>query len=542
MKPDTEGVPSLPEKATEDNQASENWALFMEICDLINEREEGPKDAIKAIRKRLNQAAGKSHKVVIYSLTVLETCVKNCGKRFHVQVAHKDFLQDLVKIIGPKNDPPQVVQEKVLSLIQTWADAFQSIPELKEVSKVYQELKHKGIEFPPTDLDKMAPIHTPAKLPGSSPPAAHAYPIHPAGAAVPVVHQTPPQHPQHHQQPAPQPAAGPLALGGDQMQKLRTELDVVQQNMKVLSDMLTELTPGQEHPSDLQLLQDLNRTCRQMQQRVVELIERIQNEDVTDELLRINDELNNVFLRYDRFERLRSGQTRGPPDGSMAAGPPAYPSGTAAPPPAYPAGPAAAGSADPPAIANLIDLETPEPRTAAPPYVAAGNLEAQLADLNLGSNTVAGTLSQINTTPATTAGAHTGVEEADFDMFAQSRTSFDQTKQNIGGENPYPNQSQGQFDAGLGSAVNARTTGAGAGGEDPTREFDEMEKWLAENPGATPQEPGATSSEFDRFLAERAREGDNLPDMNPGQNQGRTNPRGGRQMQKDDGENALFAL
>ena len=33
-------------------------------------------------------------------------------------MAHKDFLQELIKIIGPKNDPPQVVQEKILSLIQ----------------------------------------------------------------------------------------------------------------------------------------------------------------------------------------------------------------------------------------------------------------------------------------------------------------------------------------------------------------------------------------------------------------------------------------
>ena len=44
--------------------------------------------------------------------------MKNCGKRFHVQIATKDFMAELVKVIGPKNDPPQGVQEKVLSLIQ----------------------------------------------------------------------------------------------------------------------------------------------------------------------------------------------------------------------------------------------------------------------------------------------------------------------------------------------------------------------------------------------------------------------------------------
>lgn len=35
---------------------------------------------------------------------------------------------------------------------------------MKDVEKVYQDLKAKGIEFPMTDLDHLAPIHTPARV------------------------------------------------------------------------------------------------------------------------------------------------------------------------------------------------------------------------------------------------------------------------------------------------------------------------------------------------------------------------------------------
>lgn len=46
--------------------------------------------------------------------------------------------------------------------------------------------------------------------------------------------------------------------------------------------------------------QELNRTCRAMQHRIVELISRVSNEEVTEELLHANDDLNNIFLRYER--------------------------------------------------------------------------------------------------------------------------------------------------------------------------------------------------------------------------------------------------
>lgn len=83
---------------------------------MINESQENARDAMKAIRKRLNQNTGKNYTVVMYTLVLLETCVKNCGRHFHTLVAAKDFIQDLVKMIGPKNEPPAVVQDKVLGV------------------------------------------------------------------------------------------------------------------------------------------------------------------------------------------------------------------------------------------------------------------------------------------------------------------------------------------------------------------------------------------------------------------------------------------
>jgi hypothetical protein len=58
-------------------------------------------------------------------------------------VANKEFIQELVKLISPKHDPPITVQEKVLNLIQTWAETFSTQPELKGVVEIYQELKNK---------------------------------------------------------------------------------------------------------------------------------------------------------------------------------------------------------------------------------------------------------------------------------------------------------------------------------------------------------------------------------------------------------------
>ncbi|KAB0795776.1 hypothetical protein PPYR_09837 [Photinus pyralis] len=436
------------EQATDGTLASENWALNMEICDLINETEDGPKDAIKAIRKRLTQNTGRNYTVVMYTLTVLETCVKNCGRNFHLLACNKDFVQELVKLIAPKNDPPQAIQDKILNLIQSWADAFKHQPELSGVVSVYQDLINKGIEFPATDLDAMAPIFTPQRSVEAT--------------------TLPPVEPEQPYSTAPlvsSPTHG--ALSPEQRSKLQSELDVVQSNMVVFGEMLNEMQPGNEHPDELELLQELNSTCHGMQQRLVELISKLSNDELTADLLRINDDLNNLFLRYSRWEKNREagGQSASAVLAkAIGPGPKPIPS-----------------QADD----SLIDLGPPD-------------LSDHFGNLNLSSVSASAQLAQVGT--VTARNGPKGDDE--FDMFAQSRNAtYEQSK--TGGSSYKDNLNPDQISGGLSSATQARQNSRDS-------DFDEMAAWLGDTNTA---EESVTSSEFEKFLAERAAAAESLPNV-----------------------------
>ncbi|XP_064178955.1 TOM1-like protein 2 isoform X1 [Anguilla rostrata] len=550
------------EKATDGSLQSEDWALNMEICDIINETEDGPKDAIKAVKKRLH--GNRNFKEVMLGLTVLETCVKNCGHRFHILVANRDFIDGvLVKIISPKTNPPTIVQDKVLSLIQAWADAFRSSPDLTGVVHIYEELKRKGVEFPMAELDVLSPIHTPQRLGGvqntrevdpavpkyTPPSQPYSGPAPPASSTVPPTYSAP-------QIPSLQ-GVGAINPSPDQIIRLRSELEIVRGNTKVMSEMLTEMVPGQEHPSDHELLQELNRTCRAMQQRIVELISRVANEEVTEELLHVNDDLNNIFLRYERYERYRTSRaaqntnngvlSEATEDNLIDLGPgsPAVVSPKVSAPPA-PAAPAAAVAP--------VALVAPAASTASAPPAASSTpaaLSTQLAGLDVGTDSVSGALKSLPSCKPQDA----------FDMFAQNRTGSqpDQLK----------SVKQEEFQARGGIASGPDTKQQSAGGlrvKDDNADMepidswlitqgmipvaqssvmDDIEEWLCTDVKGDEVEEGVTSEEFDKFLEERAKAAEMVPTL-PSPPSGDPAPPvsvpSGSRKKPQRSEDALFAL
>ncbi|XP_025902688.1 TOM1-like protein 1 isoform X2 [Nothoprocta perdicaria] len=212
-------------------------------------------------------------------------CIENCGPRFQSLVVKKEFCKDkLVKLLNPRYNLPIDMQEKILTFIMTWARGFQGMVDVSEVKEVYLELLKKGVEFPSSDsstgVSKQRSSQSSTKSsPSSASPAKRSLFPHPTGPT--------------------------LLLTSEQIGKLYSELDMAKMNVRVMSSILKENVPGSENPDDMNLLQKLYKTCRMMQERIMELLVTVENEDVIVELIQVNEDLNNVLLGHERFSRNR---------------------------------------------------------------------------------------------------------------------------------------------------------------------------------------------------------------------------------------------
>ncbi|NXT36604.1 GGA2 protein, partial [Pelecanoides urinatrix] len=96
-------------------------------------------------------------------LQVLETCVNNCGERFHNEIAKFRFLNELIKVLSPKyygTWSSEKVKSRVTEVIFSWTVWF---PQEVKIRDAYQMLKKQGIvkEDPKLPEDKILPPPSP---------------------------------------------------------------------------------------------------------------------------------------------------------------------------------------------------------------------------------------------------------------------------------------------------------------------------------------------------------------------------------------------
>ncbi|TNN57980.1 ADP-ribosylation factor-binding protein GGA1 [Liparis tanakae] len=156
--PDEATLQSRINEATNPLNKETDWDTIKGFCDQINNEPEGPQLATRLLAHKIQSPQEWE---AMQALMVLETCMKNCGKRFHSEVGKFRFLNELIKVVSPKYlgaRAPETVKKKVLEIVYSWTVRM---PDETKIVDAYRMLKKQGIVKLDPELPDDKPLPPP---------------------------------------------------------------------------------------------------------------------------------------------------------------------------------------------------------------------------------------------------------------------------------------------------------------------------------------------------------------------------------------------
>ncbi|XP_044477823.1 TOM1-like protein 1 [Mangifera indica] len=260
-------VDKLVEDATSETLEEPDWAMNLDLCDMMNTEKINSVELIRGIKKRIML---KNPRIQYLALVLLETCVKNCEKAFS-EVAAERVLDEMVKLI---DDPQTIVnnRNKALMLIESWGESTGELRYLPVYEETYKSLRSRGIRFPGRDNESLAPIFTP-------PPSA---PEVDASLARQMRHD--------------------IQVQSFSAEQTKEAFDVARNSIELLTTVLSS-SPQQDVLQD-DLTTTLVQQCHQSQFTVQRIIETAgDNEPLLFEALNVNDEIQKALSKYEDLKK-----------------------------------------------------------------------------------------------------------------------------------------------------------------------------------------------------------------------------------------------
>ncbi|KAL4572757.1 hypothetical protein LXL04_019540 [Taraxacum kok-saghyz] len=259
------------DKATSEFLNGPDWTLNIDICDTINANHWLAKDVVKALKKRLQH---KNPHVQLLCLTLLETMVKNCGDNVHHQIAERNILPEMIKIVKKKTD--MRVREKILVLLDSWQEAFGGRGgKYPQYYFAYDELRQSGVQFPHRSPDA-APIFTP-----------------------PVTHPSfgPPQP--NYGMPSNSSTRLDEAMASEIENLSLSVIESMRNVSDLLSEMLQEVDPNDRAAVKDEVIVDVVDRCRSNQKKLMQMLASTSDEELLGQGIDLNDNLQTVIAKHD---------------------------------------------------------------------------------------------------------------------------------------------------------------------------------------------------------------------------------------------------
>ncbi|XP_074019551.1 ADP-ribosylation factor-binding protein GGA1 isoform X4 [Numenius arquata] len=276
MEPET--LEARINKATNPLNKDLDWDGINAFCEQLNKELEGPPLATRLLAHKIQSPQEWE---AIQALTVLESCMKSCGKRFHDEVGKFRFLNELIKVVSPKylgSRTPEKVKSKILELMYSWT---LGLPHEVKISEAYQMLKKQGIVKCDPKLPDDAPFPPP-------PPRPKNIIFDDEEKSKILARLLKSSHPEDLR------AANKLIkemVQEDQkrMEKISKRVNAIEEvnnNVKLLTEMVTNYSRGETTESNEDLMKELYQRCERMRPMLFRLAS--DTED-NDEALGLND-------------------------------------------------------------------------------------------------------------------------------------------------------------------------------------------------------------------------------------------------------------
>ncbi|KAL7009585.1 ARF-binding protein [Cystobasidiomycetes sp. EMM_F5] len=228
---------------------------------------------------------------------VLDALVKNCGYPMHLQIATKDFLNELVRRF-PERPPafPPPPMNKILELIHEWKNTICVSSKYKEDLSNIRDM-HRLLGHFNSDVMRQG-LKSPDELEEEDRAAQ-------AAKLQELIRRGTPKDLAAAQELMKVMAGAEPGKKPDYAQQTAKELASIQHRILMLNEMLDNVKPN-ERFAEGDAFDQIAVRCRNVQPKIQKWIgsaEEDQDADKIDKLLLMNDLINNVLERYESFKK-----------------------------------------------------------------------------------------------------------------------------------------------------------------------------------------------------------------------------------------------